>query len=171
MPVLNRIADMADEMKGWRRHLHQYPELEFDCHETAAFIEARLREMGVDEIHPAIARSEHFTFTAPFTGLEVFPAAGTVIGHHDGPGLGEPVTTPYDDCLLVMPSTRQAREGVTVVRFARRAPQLRYRRKRPPPRVRPPDRRSGLAATRRWAAREWPQAASPSIPPDRRAPR
>ena len=50
------------------------------------------------------------------------PAAGTVIGHHDGPGLGEPVTTPYDDCLLVMPSTRQAREGVTVVRFARRAP-------------------------------------------------
>ena len=22
MPVLNRIADMADEMKGWRRHLH-----------------------------------------------------------------------------------------------------------------------------------------------------
>ena len=70
----------------------------------------------------AIARSEHFTFTAPFTGLEVFPAAGTVIGHHDGPGLGELVTTPYDDCVLVMPSTRQAREGVTVVRFARRAP-------------------------------------------------
>ena len=22
MPVLNRIADYADEMKGWRRHLH-----------------------------------------------------------------------------------------------------------------------------------------------------
>ena len=57
MPVLNRIADMADEMKGWRRHLHQYPELEFECHETAAFIVERLREIGVDEIHEGIARS------------------------------------------------------------------------------------------------------------------
>jgi hypothetical protein len=34
----------------------------------------------------------------------------------------EPVTTPYDDCVLVMPSTRQAKAGVTVVRFARRRP-------------------------------------------------
>ncbi|MCU0815917.1 MAG: M20 family metallopeptidase [Cypionkella sp.] len=57
MPVLNRIAAFAEEMKGWRRHLHQHPELEFDCHETAAFIVARLREMGVDEIHEGIARS------------------------------------------------------------------------------------------------------------------
>ena len=57
MPVLNRIADFAEEMKGWRRHLHQYPELEFECHETAAFIVERLREIGVDEIHEGIARS------------------------------------------------------------------------------------------------------------------
>jgi amidohydrolase len=57
MPVLNRIADYAEEMKGWRRHLHQYPELEFNCHETAAFIVERLREFGVDEIHPGIAKS------------------------------------------------------------------------------------------------------------------
>jgi hypothetical protein len=31
-----------------------------------------------------------------------------------------PVTTPYDNCVLVMPSVRQARAGVTVVRFAQR---------------------------------------------------
>ncbi len=55
MPVLNRIASYAEEMKGWRRHLHQNPELSFDCHNTAAYIIDRLREMGVDEIHPAIA--------------------------------------------------------------------------------------------------------------------
>ncbi len=55
MPVLNRIADYADEMKGWRRHLHANPELKFDCHNTAAFITARLTEIGVDEIHPGIA--------------------------------------------------------------------------------------------------------------------
>ncbi|HRK43004.1 MAG TPA: M20 aminoacylase family protein, partial [Gemmobacter sp.] len=57
MPVLNRIADFAEEMKGWRHHLHQNPELEFECHQTAAFIIERLREIGVDEIHPGIART------------------------------------------------------------------------------------------------------------------
>lgn len=57
MPVLNRIASYAEEMKGWRRHLHQYPELAFDCHETAAWIAARLREIGVDEIHEGIAKT------------------------------------------------------------------------------------------------------------------
>lgn len=57
MPVLNRIAAYAEEMKGWRRHLHAHPELKFDCHETAAFIVERLREFGVDEIHEGIATS------------------------------------------------------------------------------------------------------------------
>ena len=57
MPVLNRIADYAEEMKGWRRYLHQHPELEFQCHATADFIVARLREFGVDEIHEGIATS------------------------------------------------------------------------------------------------------------------
>ena len=57
MPVLNRIAAFADDMKGWRRHLHAHPELKFDCHETAAFITARLQEFGVDEIHQGIAQS------------------------------------------------------------------------------------------------------------------
>jgi amidohydrolase len=55
MPVLNAIAGYAEEMTGWRRHLHQHPELRFDCHETAAFVAARLREFGVDEVHEGIA--------------------------------------------------------------------------------------------------------------------
>jgi amidohydrolase len=57
MPVLNRIASYAEEMKGWRQHLHANPELSFDCYNTAAFIEARLREIGVDEIHSGIAKT------------------------------------------------------------------------------------------------------------------
>jgi amidohydrolase len=57
MPVLNRIASYAEEMKGWRRHLHANPELSFDCFNTAAFIADRLREIGVDEIHPGIAKT------------------------------------------------------------------------------------------------------------------
>jgi len=66
---------------------------------------------------PVVAKSQGFRFNAPFTGLERFAQAGTVIGDNDG----EPVATPYDDCVLVMPSVRQARAGVTVVRFARSA--------------------------------------------------
>ena len=57
MPVLNRIAAYAEEMKGWRRHLHANPELKFDCHNTAAFIIEQLRAFGVDEIHPGIAQT------------------------------------------------------------------------------------------------------------------
>ncbi|MCF1709874.1 M20 family metallopeptidase [Tabrizicola sp. J26] len=57
MPVVNRIADYAEEMKGWRRYLHQHPELEFQCHKTAAWIVERLKEFGVDEIHEGIAVS------------------------------------------------------------------------------------------------------------------
>ena len=74
------------------------------------------RQWALEVTGPVVARSSAFRFNAPFTGLEVIAQAGTVIGDNDG----EPVATPYDDCVLVMPSTRQAREGVTVVRFARR---------------------------------------------------
>ena len=65
-----------------------------------------------------VARSERFRFTQAFQGLELIEHAGTVIGWNDT----EPVTTPYDNCVLVMPSVRQARAGVSVVRFARRRP-------------------------------------------------
>jgi amidohydrolase len=57
MPVLNSIADMAPEMKAWRQHLHAHPELSYNCHETAAYIAERLREIGVDEIHTGIAQT------------------------------------------------------------------------------------------------------------------
>jgi amidohydrolase len=57
MPVLNRIASFAAEMKAWRRHLHQHPELAFACHGTAAWIAERLREIGVDEVHGGIAQT------------------------------------------------------------------------------------------------------------------
>jgi hippurate hydrolase len=57
MPVINRIADYADDMKTWRRHLHTHPELALDCPETAAFVVARLRDFGVDEIHEGLART------------------------------------------------------------------------------------------------------------------
>lgn len=74
------------------------------------------RQWALEVTGPVVATSSAFRFAQPYTGLEVIPRAGTVIGDNNG----VPVVTPYDDCVLVMPSVRQARAGVTVVRFARR---------------------------------------------------
>jgi len=68
--------------------------------------------------HAYVAASMDFRFSSAYTGLEVIERAGSVIAH-DG---ADPVRTPYDDCVLVMPSVRQLRPGVTVVRFATRNP-------------------------------------------------
>ncbi|MEO6322213.1 MAG: succinylglutamate desuccinylase, partial [Polaromonas sp.] len=74
------------------------------------------QQWALDVTGPVVAKSEKFRFAEPYQGLEVIARAGTVIGWNED----EPVSTPYDDCVLVMPSTRQAKAGVTVVRFARR---------------------------------------------------
>jgi hippurate hydrolase len=57
MPIINRIADYADEMKTWRRWMHMHPELGLECHQTAAYVVERLKEFGVDEIHEQIGVS------------------------------------------------------------------------------------------------------------------
>ena len=77
MPVLNRIASYAEDMKGWRRHLHMHPELAFDCHQTAGWIVERLREIGVDEIHEGIAQSG---IVALIRGRGASSDGGPVIG-------------------------------------------------------------------------------------------
>lgn len=62
-----------------------------------------------------VAKDAAFRFVRPWQPLELIPRVGTVIGRNGD----EWVATPFDDCVLVMPSTRQARAGVTVVRYAR----------------------------------------------------
>lgn len=57
MPVLNRAAAMQAELAEWRRELHRKPELLFDVHETAAFVESRLGEFGVDEVVTGLGRT------------------------------------------------------------------------------------------------------------------
>lgn len=58
---------------------------------------------------------DDFAFERPYRGLEVIAKAGTVIAH-DGDRL---VVTPYDDCVLIMPSLR-LKPGQTAVRLGRR---------------------------------------------------
>lgn len=68
--------------------------------------------------HRVVARSMQFAFAQDYRGGETILRAGTTIAHD----AGEPVLTPYDDCVLVMPSVRQLRPGVTTVRLGRRPP-------------------------------------------------
>lgn len=88
------IVEEADLPAGWLRPLP-----------------ATQRVIRVTE--PVVASSMDFRFAGPYTGLETFADAGTVIAWRDG----EPVVTPYANCVLVMPSLRQLRPGVTVVRL------------------------------------------------------
>jgi predicted deacylase len=60
------------------------------------------------------ARTHRFIFTQDFVGGTIIPTAHTVIAH-DG---DDEICTPYDDCMLVMPSLRASR-GHTAVRLAR----------------------------------------------------
>ncbi|GAB3467644.1 M14 family metallopeptidase [Massilia terrae] len=93
---LTGIVAVADVPAGWRLPAP-----------------AATRVVRVTE--PVVASTMDFRFAGDYTGLETFPGAGTVIGWRDG----EPVKTPYPDCVLVMPSVRQLRPGVTVVRLGR----------------------------------------------------
>ncbi len=66
--------------------------------------------------HAVATKRGNFQPVRKFEGQEIIAKAGTVLGHDDG----EPVTTPYDDCVMVMPSSnRPLRPGVTVVRLGR----------------------------------------------------
>jgi len=57
MPILNRAAEMQEEVAGWRRHLHSRPELGFDVVETAAFVADKLAAFGCDEVVTGIGRT------------------------------------------------------------------------------------------------------------------
>ena len=63
---------------------------------------------------PYTVKSKNFRFSTDYAGLEAIEKAGTVIGY-DGK---DPVTTPFDDCVLIMPS-RNLKPGMTAVRFGR----------------------------------------------------
>lgn len=76
---------------------------------------ARQRLVRVTE--PVVARSMAFRFVRRFAGLEVVPRAGTLIATD----AETEWRTPYDDCVLVMPSVANLRPGVTTVRFGRDA--------------------------------------------------
>ncbi len=73
-------------------------------------------QIAVKVTDAVVAQSEGLRFERNWQGLQNIPLAGTVLARD-----GELVyRTPYDGCTLVMPSLRQLRAGVTVVRLAQR---------------------------------------------------
>ena len=64
---------------------------------------------------PVVAKSMGFRFAAPWKGLEVVRKAGSVVAR-DGDSEWR---TPYDDCVMVMPSMRHLKPGTTMVRLGR----------------------------------------------------
>ena len=49
-------TDLVEKMQLWRRHLHRYPETEFDVYQTADYIGSLLRNLGL-EVHEGIGQS------------------------------------------------------------------------------------------------------------------
>ncbi len=91
----------------------------FDVVDEVALVDLAPTEAGprpvVAEVSgPYTMKSAQFEFVQTFTGMETIARAGTVIGHDDG----EPLLTPYDNCVLVMPNRRRE-AGQSAVRFAR----------------------------------------------------
>lgn len=57
MPIKNRLAEMHEEITGWRRDIHQHPEILYETHRTSALVAERLKEFGCDEVVTGIGRT------------------------------------------------------------------------------------------------------------------
>ncbi|MET0529213.1 MAG: M20 aminoacylase family protein, partial [Microvirga sp.] len=57
MPIINRVADLTDEITAWRRDFHENPELEYDVHRTAGIVAEKLKDFGCDEVVTGLGRT------------------------------------------------------------------------------------------------------------------
>ena len=56
MTNLTPLQQLHDEMRQWRRHLHQYPETAFEENQTAGFIAGKLLKFGL-EVHRGLGET------------------------------------------------------------------------------------------------------------------
>ena len=76
--------------------------------------DAHPRQRVIEVTEAVTITGDKFEFVDDFRGLEVLSPKGTLIGRDNG----REVRTPYDDCVLIMPSRRLAK-GHTAVRLGR----------------------------------------------------
>jgi predicted deacylase len=72
------------------------------------------RQRVIEVTQAVTITGDRFEFVEPYVGLEVVEKQGSLLGH-DG---DKEVRTPYDNCVLIMPSRRLVR-GQTAVRLGR----------------------------------------------------
>jgi hypothetical protein len=86
-----------------------------------AWVDSRLKlkppaqQRVVRVTEPVVAKTMDFKFARPWKGLEVIEKAGSVVAT-DGDRTWR---TPYDRCVLVMPSLVHLKPGTTMVRLGR----------------------------------------------------
>ena len=68
----------------------------------------------IEVVEVVTIKTSAFRFVEPYEGLEVIPKAGTIFGYDKD----EEVTTPCDNCIMIMPS-RRFYQGQTAVRLGR----------------------------------------------------
>jgi hippurate hydrolase len=56
MPIIDRIAQLHDDLKSWRRDIHAHPELGFEEARTSDLVAARLAEFGC-EVYRGIGKT------------------------------------------------------------------------------------------------------------------
>jgi amidohydrolase len=57
MPIVNRVADMQEEITAWRRDLHEHPEIGFEVQRTAGIVADKLKAFGCDAVVPGIGKT------------------------------------------------------------------------------------------------------------------
>ena len=57
MPIINHVASIHEEITGWRRDLHENPELLYDVHRTAAMVADKLKSFGCDEVVTGVGKT------------------------------------------------------------------------------------------------------------------
>ncbi|MEM9634386.1 MAG: M20 aminoacylase family protein [Pseudomonadota bacterium] len=57
MPIVNRLADLADEITVWRRDIHENPEILYETVRTAGKVAELLESFGVDEVTTGIGKT------------------------------------------------------------------------------------------------------------------
>ena len=57
MPIINRVADLQNEIAAWRHDLHAHPELLYDVQRTAGSVAEKLKAFGCDEVVPGLGRT------------------------------------------------------------------------------------------------------------------
>lgn len=57
MPIVNRLADLADEITAWRHDFHENPEILYETVRTGAKVAELLESFGLDEVTTGIGQT------------------------------------------------------------------------------------------------------------------